>query len=132
MRTAGHRAVPAPQPPSKSCIIRSLSLTSTDPAKPEHDRKHKSVCGAAEGYSIPAQRDACCFKADQLSAVVQHEYVNAGESARSADCTRRTGRGRRRRPVPPLHLPPAHAEVAQTGTTAVEETLEHALVAASH
>ena len=40
--------------------------------------------GGAEGYSIPAQRDACQKKASQLEAVVEHEYVDAGESARSA------------------------------------------------
>jgi DNA invertase Pin-like site-specific DNA recombinase len=41
--------------------------------------------GGAEGYSIPAQRDACLAKAAQLGAVVHHVYVDAGESARSAD-----------------------------------------------
>ena len=34
---------------------------------------------------IPAQRTACYAKADQLGAVVKREYVDAGESARSAD-----------------------------------------------
>ena len=41
--------------------------------------------GGAEGYSIPAQRDACHTKGDQLNATVVREYVDAGESARSAD-----------------------------------------------
>jgi site-specific DNA recombinase len=43
--------------------------------------------GGAEGYSIPAQRAACHAKATQLGAVIEpeHEYVDAGESARSAD-----------------------------------------------
>jgi site-specific DNA recombinase len=41
--------------------------------------------GGAEGYSIPAQRDACRAKASQLGAVIEHEYIDAGESARSAD-----------------------------------------------
>ncbi|WP_410623352.1 recombinase family protein [Amycolatopsis sp. cmx-8-4] len=41
--------------------------------------------GGAEGYSIPAQRAACLVKAEQLGAVVHEEYVDAGESARSAD-----------------------------------------------
>ncbi|HEX5116553.1 MAG TPA: recombinase family protein [Pseudonocardiaceae bacterium] len=40
--------------------------------------------GGAEGYSIPAQRDACRAKAASLGAVIE-EYVDAGESARSAD-----------------------------------------------
>ncbi|WP_410669900.1 recombinase family protein [Amycolatopsis sp. cmx-4-68] len=41
--------------------------------------------GGAEGYSIPAQRIACLAKADQLGAVVHRIYIDAGESARSAD-----------------------------------------------
>ena len=41
--------------------------------------------GGAEGYSLPAQRVACLAKAAQLGAVVEREYVDAGESARSAD-----------------------------------------------
>ena len=38
-----------------------------------------------EGFSIPAQRDACVRKAEQIDAFVLDEYVDAGESARSAD-----------------------------------------------
>ncbi|WKZ83235.1 MAG: recombinase family protein [Acidimicrobiia bacterium] len=38
-----------------------------------------------EGYSIPAQRDACVRKAENLEAAVVDEYVDRGESARSAD-----------------------------------------------
>jgi len=41
--------------------------------------------GEAEGYSIPAQREACRRKAESLSAEVLHEFVDAGESAKSAD-----------------------------------------------
>ena len=41
--------------------------------------------GGAEGYSIPAQREACHTKATTLGAVIEAEYVDAGESARSAD-----------------------------------------------
>ncbi|MEV8439066.1 recombinase family protein [Actinosynnema sp. NPDC051121] len=41
--------------------------------------------GNAEGYSIPAQRAATILKADELGAVVAEEYVDAGDSARSAD-----------------------------------------------
>ncbi len=40
--------------------------------------------GGAEGYSIPAQREACLAKGSQLGAVV-YQYVDAGESAKSAD-----------------------------------------------
>ena len=41
--------------------------------------------GEAEGFSIPAQRDACLRKAQSLGAVVVEEFVDRGESARSAD-----------------------------------------------
>lgn len=41
--------------------------------------------GEAEGYSIPAQRDACSRKAAALGASIIDEYVDAGASARSAD-----------------------------------------------
>lgn len=38
-----------------------------------------------EGFSIPAQREACRRKARSLKATVIDEYVDRGESARSAD-----------------------------------------------
>jgi len=41
--------------------------------------------GEAEGFSIPAQREACRRKAEQLGARVVEEFIDAGESARSAD-----------------------------------------------
>jgi site-specific DNA recombinase len=41
--------------------------------------------GEAEGFSIPAQREACIRKADALGADVVAEFVDAGESARSAN-----------------------------------------------
>ena len=41
--------------------------------------------GEAEGYSIPAQREACLRKARELGAVVIEEFKDAGASARSAD-----------------------------------------------
>jgi DNA invertase Pin-like site-specific DNA recombinase len=40
--------------------------------------------GASEGYSIPAQRDACTRRAADLGAQVVAEFVDRGESARSA------------------------------------------------
>ncbi len=40
--------------------------------------------GDAEGFSIPAQREACARKAEGLGAAVVAEFVDAGESARSA------------------------------------------------
>jgi site-specific DNA recombinase len=41
--------------------------------------------GGAEGFSIPAQREAGLRKAQALNAYVVSEFVDAGESARSAD-----------------------------------------------
>ena len=38
----------------------------------------------SEGFSIPAQREACLRKAQALDAAVVEEYVDRGESARSA------------------------------------------------
>jgi site-specific DNA recombinase len=40
--------------------------------------------GQAEGFSIPAQRDSCTRKAASLNAVVVEQFVDRGESARSA------------------------------------------------
>ncbi len=39
---------------------------------------------SAEGFSIPAQREACLRAAERLEASVVDEYVDRGESARSA------------------------------------------------
>ena len=48
--------------------------------------KEQTQCdGDPEGYSIPAQRDACKRKAESLGASVVGEYADRGESARSAD-----------------------------------------------
>jgi site-specific DNA recombinase len=47
-------------------------------------REQARVGGGVEGYSIPAQRAAGTAKAAELGAVVHGEYVDAGESARSA------------------------------------------------
>ena len=41
--------------------------------------------GEAEGFSIPAQREACGRKVAAIGAVVSREFIDAGESARSAD-----------------------------------------------
>lgn len=41
--------------------------------------------GETEGFSIPAQRDACQKRASSLGADVIMEFIDAGESARSAD-----------------------------------------------
>ncbi|MDN5821329.1 MAG: recombinase family protein, partial [Brachybacterium sp.] len=41
--------------------------------------------GTDEGFSIPAQREANRRKAEQIGAVIVEEFIDAGESARSAD-----------------------------------------------
>ncbi len=41
--------------------------------------------GDPEGYSIPAQRDACTRRAKSLDSIVVKEFVDRGESAKSAD-----------------------------------------------
>ena len=41
--------------------------------------------GTEEGFSIPAQREASRRKADELGARIVREFIDAGESARSAD-----------------------------------------------
>ena len=47
--------------------------------------RQASSGGESEGYSIPAQRDACRRKASELGAGNIEEFVDAGASARSAD-----------------------------------------------
>lgn len=39
--------------------------------------------GEAEGYSLPAQREACARKAESLGAIIVDEYVEPGESGRT-------------------------------------------------
>jgi site-specific DNA recombinase len=41
--------------------------------------------GESEGFSIPAQREACTRKALDLGLTVAAEFIDAGESARPAD-----------------------------------------------
>jgi site-specific DNA recombinase len=48
-------------------------------------KEQASRGGEAEGYSIPAQREACQRRAESLGATIIGEFVDAGESARSAD-----------------------------------------------
>jgi site-specific DNA recombinase len=43
------------------------------------------IGGELEGYSIPAQRESCLGKARDMKAIVVKEYVDAGESAKSAN-----------------------------------------------
>ena len=48
-------------------------------------KEQAQMGGEAEGYSIPAQREACLRKAASLKAEVVEEFVDRGESAKSAD-----------------------------------------------
>jgi site-specific DNA recombinase len=48
-------------------------------------REQAEKGGEAEGFSIPAQREACRRKAASLQAVVVEEFVERGESAKTAN-----------------------------------------------
>lgn len=41
--------------------------------------------GSPEGYSIPAQAEACRRKAAALGATLVEEYIDRGESAKTSD-----------------------------------------------
>jgi site-specific DNA recombinase len=60
---------------SNYCVIY-LRVSSEEQAR---------VGGTAEGYSIPYQREACRAKARELGLIVVGEYVDAGQSAKSAN-----------------------------------------------
>lgn len=47
-------------------------------------KEQAEMGGEAEGYSIPAQRAACIRKAEALHAFVEEEFVDRGESAKTA------------------------------------------------
>jgi site-specific DNA recombinase len=64
----------APVPENSNAVIY-LRVSSEEQAKKG---------GTAEGYSIPYQRDACRAKAASMGLVVVDEYVDAGQSAKSA------------------------------------------------
>ena len=63
-------------------------------------KEQASKGGEAEGYSIPAQRDACRRKAAALGAVVVEEFVDRGESARQRPPPRAAADARLRRREP--------------------------------
>jgi site-specific DNA recombinase len=48
-------------------------------------KEQAEMGGEAEGFSIPAQRAACLRKAESLGAVVAEEFVDRGESAKTAN-----------------------------------------------
>lgn len=67
---------PAQQFVSKPLAVMYLRVSTKDQA---------GRGGEAEGFSIPAQREACMRKADALGLQLVDEFVDAGESARSAN-----------------------------------------------
>ena len=69
-------SAPSPMPAIKPMAVIYLRVSTPDQA---------GRGGEAEGFSIPAQRDACTRKAEAMGAVVVAEFVDAGESARSAN-----------------------------------------------
>ena len=62
------------EPPKRAAIYLRVSTS-----------RQATRNGEVEGYSIPAQRDACTRKVADLGAEVVREFVDAGASARSAD-----------------------------------------------
>jgi site-specific DNA recombinase len=48
-------------------------------------KEQAEMGGDPEGFSIPAQREACLRKAESLGAVVAAEFVDRGESAKTAN-----------------------------------------------
>lgn len=68
-------SIDASQPPNATAVIY-VRVSTKEQAQRDGD---------PEGYSIPAQREACRRKATALGAVVVEEFIDRGESARSAD-----------------------------------------------
>jgi site-specific DNA recombinase len=74
-RTSASRPADKPGPGASTAVIYVRVST-----KEQAERD-----GDAEGYSIPAQREACKRKAASLDAAVIEEFADRGESARTAD-----------------------------------------------
>ncbi|MDN3240900.1 recombinase family protein [Glycomyces tritici] len=73
------RELQGEEPPSLDHVLRIviyLRVSTEEQAR---------VGGEMEGYSIPAQREACLLKVRQLGGILVEEYVDAGESAKSAN-----------------------------------------------
>jgi site-specific DNA recombinase len=67
---------PQPDSPEGAAAVIYLRVSSKEQAEKG---------GEAEGFSIPAQREACKRKAQSLDAAVIEEFVERGESAKTAD-----------------------------------------------
>ena len=61
---------------NEKCAVIYLRVSSTQQADKDFD---------AEGFSIPGQREACTREAEKLGAEVVEEYVDRGESAKTAN-----------------------------------------------
>ena len=70
----GHKSGPDETAPARAVIYLRVST-----------KEQAEMGGEAEGFSIPAQRAACLRKAEGLSAVVDEEFVDRGESAKTAN-----------------------------------------------
>lgn len=85
----GHASAAAVRAAANSAASQRRSSRSGHPRAAVYLRvstkEQAQAGGEAEGYSIPAQREACLKRASQLQAVVAGEYVDRGESARSAN-----------------------------------------------
>ncbi|MDQ4115085.1 MAG: recombinase family protein [Actinomycetota bacterium] len=73
---------PGPQTKTK---MEALPLLTAVTYQRVSTKEQASKGGRDEGFSIPAQREANARKAESLGARVVAEFVDAGESARSAD-----------------------------------------------
>ena len=75
----GKQQAMAPEARRDGAIAFSYARVST--------KEQARTGGGSQGYSIPAQMEACRVKASGLGAVIEsdHEYVDAGESAKTAD-----------------------------------------------
>ena len=70
------RLTPVPEPASERTAVVYTRVSTKEQAQGG---------GNVDGFSLPAQRDACSRKAASLGATVTAEFVDRDESARSAD-----------------------------------------------
>ncbi|MGB7588304.1 MAG: recombinase family protein [Solirubrobacterales bacterium] len=63
------------QQPNRKQAVLYLRVSSAQQANKDFD---------AEGFSIPGQREACTREADKLGAEIVQEYIDRGESAKTA------------------------------------------------
>ncbi len=84
--TVGQRTAFAQQPPDPDNVAADHEASATAAIYVRVSTKEQAERdGDPEGYSIPAQREACSRKARSLGAIVIDEFVDRGESARTSD-----------------------------------------------